>query len=124
MKTRNKLYGSLAAIITSFIFVSFATAAPIIFTLDDNTHSGSPSEVKVTVDQAGSDLLFQVNVIDTNTGNTGDLRGLFFQIADENLLTSGSFSVSGSDVTDFQFGPINSVKKSWKWRKYQSFRAL
>ena len=94
----SSLFGIVLGLAAALVAVS---ANALLITLDDNTNSGEPSEVQVTVDQSGDNLKFTVDVVSTNTGNIGDLRGLFFQIADESLLSG--LSVTGVDVTDFQF---------------------
>lgn len=54
--------------------------------------------VEITITElADGSLRFDVTVLDT-TGQIGDLRGLFFDLADDTL-TSG-ISVSGADITD------------------------
>ncbi len=73
-----------------------SNAHAVVITLDSNL-TGSDSEVQVTVNEVSGDLEFTVEVISTNTGNVGDLRGLFFQIADQSF--SHDLSASGIDVT-------------------------
>lgn len=46
-------------------------------------------------------LRFTTTVDDTGGGEIADIRGIFFDLADESLI--GSLSVAGADVTDSQF---------------------
>ncbi len=57
-------------------------------------------EARVTVSEVGADLVFSVEVLQ-NGGDIGDLRGLFFDLADDSLLDG--LSVSGTDVTGSDF---------------------
>ena len=87
---------------------SVASAASV--TVDNFTSIGSePFKAKVTIeDVVGGDVKFTVEVVVDNplTDNLADLRALFIDINDESLLSG--LSVTGSDVTDFDFD-ANSV---------------
>ncbi|MCP5365047.1 MAG: hypothetical protein H6905_07470 [Hyphomicrobiales bacterium] len=61
---------------------------------------GEPS-VTVTVTEMDGQLEFALTVNEAD-GAIGDLRGLFFHVADPNILEG--LSVSGDDVTDSAFG--------------------
>jgi VCBS repeat-containing protein len=63
----------------------------------DFTIDGEPS-ARITVQEIGDGSLAFTVTVDTDSGYIGDLRGLFFQVADEALL--GGLTVSGADVTD------------------------
>lgn len=71
------------------------------------TIAGGPG-VEVHVEEiAGGDLRFTVSLLGTG-GLTGDLRGFFFQVADESLLGGLSLSGGGGAVTEFR-AAANSV---------------
>ncbi len=63
-------------------------------------------DARVIVSELNGDLVFQVEVL-TDGGDIGDLRGLFFDIANDGLLSG--LSISGPDVTDSRID-ANSVK--------------
>ncbi|MCA1993464.1 MAG: PEP-CTERM sorting domain-containing protein [Coleofasciculus sp. S288] len=104
-KTLPTLVGSsvLAAGVALASSVSPASAASITFDVFDFT--GDDAQAQLILDDTGGVVQFTVNVIDPPT--TGDLRGVFFNILDDSLLSD--LQVSGSDVTDFQFGPPGGV---------------
>ncbi len=96
---------ALAAISTLTLALWLTSNAhAVVITLDNNI-AGSDSEVQVTVNELGGGLEFTVEVISTNTGNIGDLRGLFFHIDNESLIPG--LSASGADVTDQQYSANN-----------------
>lgn len=66
----------------------------------DFTVPGAPG-AHVTVTEADGSLVFVVRIAPGAQGEVGDLRGVFFQVADEGLLPR--LMVSGADVTDRQF---------------------
>ena len=81
-------------------------AAQISTTL--NPFTGTSAEVLVTIDDmagAPGDVKFTVEVVPNP--NIGDIRGVFFHISDESLLSG--LSVLGADITDEQIGPANTV---------------
>ncbi len=98
-----RIYKTIIAAISILTLALWLTgnAHAVVITLDNNI-AGSDSEVQVTVNELGGDLEFTLEVISTNTGNIGDLRGLFFHIFDESLIPG--LSASGADVTDQQYG--------------------
>jgi hypothetical protein len=65
------------------------------------TISGGGTNVQVTVTEVAGDLVFDVKVVPGATGIIGDLRGLFFHLADESLLPG--LTATGAKVTDQQF---------------------
>lgn len=89
-----------------------ATADGGVITGTATTFSGSPAAVTVTVDDQASGAGKLQITVDVHTDvSIGDLRGLFFHLADESLLTFGSFQVSqlGVAVTQQVYGPADSV---------------
>lgn len=58
---------------------------------------------QVTLEEVGGDIQVTVNVVEP----FGDLRGLFFNIADDALLSG--LTVNGADITSSLFGPNGSV---------------
>lgn len=72
------------------------------FTIGEFT--GNDIAANITLTEVGGAIQVSVSVAD---GYIGDLRGLFFHIGDESLISS--LSIAGSNVTNTQFGPANSV---------------
>ncbi|NET78520.1 PEP-CTERM sorting domain-containing protein [Okeania sp. SIO1F9] len=75
-----------------------------------NNFGSDPVKLKVTLEDIGNDIKFTVDVLQemaNGTGNIADLRGLFFDIADDTLLPG--FSVTGADVTNQIFDANNVI---------------
>ncbi len=74
------------------IGVSTVTPAHAVnFTLDEFT--GTDAQVNVTLEDIALDTVrFTLEVDDNNTGNIGDITGLFFNVADDNLI--GNFTLT------------------------------
>jgi hypothetical protein len=89
----------------SALLLSNAQAATIMTTLDDFT--GDDTQVKVTIDDLDGSGSLKITA-EVLSPDFADIRGLFFHISDESLLSGLSLSIVG-DVTDFEFGPANSV---------------
>lgn len=64
------------------------------------TIAGGPG-IEVHVEEVDGDLRFTVSVLGEG-GLTADLRGLFFQVADESLLGGLTLSQDGAGVTEFR----------------------
>lgn len=97
-----------AVVMASSIFAP-AHAASMNFTIEDFT--GSDTRVKFTLDDqiAGSGKVqFKVDYIATGNNTIADIRGIFFNIANDSLLKG--LTVSGTDITTSQFGPAGSVQ--------------
>lgn len=62
--------------------------------------AGDPKPTVIVKEMSDGSLEFTV-ALDADGGNTGDLRGLFFDVADENLIAG--LSVNGEHVTDEAF---------------------
>jgi hypothetical protein len=71
-----------------------------ILSFDISTFTGDPATARITLSDevGGGDIQVTVEVVN---GTIADLRGLFFNISDENLVDG--LSVSGDDVTDSLF---------------------
>ncbi|MFQ4143215.1 hypothetical protein [Chlorogloeopsis sp. ULAP02] len=85
-----------------------ANAASLSFTIDDFT--GSDTRVKFTLDDqiAGSGKVqFKVDYLATGSNTIADIRGIFFNILDDSLLSG--MQVVGTDVTASKFGPAGTV---------------
>ena len=65
--------------------------------------NGDEAEVQLTLVEENGDIRITAEVINP----LGDLRGIFFNLTNEDLLTG--LTVTGNDVTDSQFGPANTV---------------
>jgi hypothetical protein len=95
---------SAATIMLSAVSASAAsmTGDTAIYTIGGADNFGSdPIEVKVSFKDLGNAIQVNLDVLaETATGNIADLRGFFFDVADESLLSGLSFS--GPDITDSQ----------------------
>jgi hypothetical protein len=93
MNFKNTVLGALAAVAAAV--ASTPSNAALIFNL-----SGGGAGMKVTVDQGvGADadkLLFQVDYVPTGANTIADLRGIFFDVANESLIAG--LSLIGSNV--------------------------
>lgn len=81
-----------------------AQAASVMFNIEEFT-TGADFDVKITLEDVGTDVKVSVDVVSTNTGNIGDLRGVFFHINDESLVSG--LSASGTDLTEQAFDANN-----------------
>ena len=72
------------------------------FTIGEFT--GNDIAANITLTEVNGAIQVSVSVAD---GYIGDLRGLFFHIGNESLISS--LSIAGSNVTNTKFGPANSV---------------
>ena len=72
------------------------------FTIGEFT--GNDIAANITLTEVGGAIQVSVSVAN---GYSGDLRGLFFHIGNESLISS--LSITGTDVTNRKFGPANSV---------------
>ncbi|MBD0363236.1 MAG: hypothetical protein ICV55_10770, partial [Coleofasciculus sp. C3-bin4] len=72
------------------------------FTIGEFT--GNDIAADITLTEVGGAIQVSVSVAN---GYIGDLRGVFFHIGNESLISS--LSITGSNVTNRQFGPANSV---------------
>ena len=81
---------------------STAGAAPVTYYVEDNYSDGDAVRVAITIDEVvDGDGQFWLNVAaNEEFPNIGDLRGFFFNVANASLI--GTFSVAGTDITDFQ----------------------
>ncbi len=71
------------------------------FAINDSSTSSNSAVVQISITVNGDGTV--TFTVTQQAGYVGDLRGLFFDLGDESLL-SGTLSVLGSDVTDRQFG--------------------
>jgi hypothetical protein len=95
------------AVISSAVF-SPANAAALSFTIDEFT--GSDARVKFTLDDeaAGAGKIqFKVDYIPTGSNTIADLRGVFFNIANDSLLSG--LKVIGANITASKFGPAGTI---------------
>jgi len=102
-----------AVVISSSAF-SPANAASMSFTINDFT--GADTRVKFTLDDAAAGsgkIQFKVDYLSTGSNTIADIRGIFFNIKDDSLLSG--LKVVGTDITASKFGPagtINSIGSS------------
>ena len=89
----------------SVLLTARADASFLDFTLSEFT--GDEARLRVRIDDMTTpgSLNFQLDVIPSPSGNIGDLRGLFFHISDESLLSG--LTATGADVTGSQFSANN-----------------
>ncbi|NES02482.1 MAG: PEP-CTERM sorting domain-containing protein [Okeania sp. SIO2F4] len=82
------------SVLATGVMIGVSTVTPahaVSFTLDEFT--GTDAQVNVTLeDQATDTVRFTLEVDPTNTGNIGDITGLFFNVADDNLI--GDFTLT------------------------------
>lgn len=99
-----------AVVISSSVF-SPANAASMNFTINDFT--GADTQVKFTLDDAiagAGKVQFKVDYLSTGSNTIADMRGIFFNIFDDTLLSG--LQVTGKvtgQVTASQFGPAGKV---------------
>ena len=81
----------------------------LTFVLDTQTGSDEIAPATLTISEtATGELTFTVTNTDDGDNQIGDLRGLFFDVADDALL--GTLAVTGGDITDFdQSGSITNL---------------
>lgn len=81
----------------------------LTFTLDTQTGTDAMAPVTVTVtEQDNGFLAFTISNAGDGDNMIGDLRGLFFDVADDSLL--GSLTVAGSDVVEVdQSGSVSNL---------------
>ncbi|MBW4560025.1 MAG: hypothetical protein KME32_02520 [Mojavia pulchra JT2-VF2] len=109
----SSLLAATAVVISTCAF-SPANAASMDFTINEFT--GADTQVKFTLDDkiAGSGKIqFKVDFLATGNNKIADIRGVFFNIFDDSLLSG--LQVIGTDVTASKFGPagtVNSVGSS------------
>ncbi len=80
-----------------------AHAASLSFDVFDFT--GNAAQAKVTLTQIDQSVKFEINVVPSPT--IGDLRGIFFNIADDSLLNG--LSVTGNNLGNVQFDAGNVI---------------
>ncbi len=93
------------AVVISF---SPANAASMNFTINDFT--GSDTRVKFTLDDAAAGsgkVQFKVDYLSTGSNTIADIRGIFFNILNDSLLSG--LQITGTDVTAKKFGPAGSI---------------
>ncbi len=95
----------LSVFIACFLAPMTATQAGIMFNVNQQFGSDALDTI-VLVEQQTNALKFTLTVDDSITGNIGDLRGIFFHVADESLLSG--LTAAGLDVTDQAYS-ANSV---------------
>ncbi|MBE9038213.1 hypothetical protein [aff. Roholtiella sp. LEGE 12411] len=101
-------------LVISLSTFSPANAASINFTINEFT--GSDTQVKFTLDDqiAGTGKVqFKVDFLSTGNNAIADIRGVFFNILNDSLLTG--LQVVGTDITASKFGAagtINSIGSS------------
>ncbi|MBD2561625.1 MULTISPECIES: hypothetical protein [Nostoc] len=96
-----------AVVISSSAFAP-ANAASMNFTINDFT--GADTQVKFTLDDAiagSGKVQFKVDYLSTGTNTIADIRGVFFNIFDDSLLSG--LQVVGTDVTASKFGTAGTV---------------
>lgn len=99
-----------AVVISSSAF-SPANAASLSFTINDFT--GADTQVKFTLDDAiagSGKVQFKVDYLSTGTNTIADIRGIFFNIKDDSLLSGLKIeNLAATDVTATKFGPAGTV---------------
>ncbi|MFN6470347.1 MAG: hypothetical protein RMY36_011810 [Nostoc sp. SerVER01] len=98
-----------AVVISSSVF-SPANAASMSFTINDFT--GADTQVKFTLDDLNGSgkVQFKVDYLSTGTNTIADIRGIFFNIKDDSLLSGLKIeNLAATDVTATKFGEPGKV---------------
>lgn len=108
----NKVLPSILATLGIAAFSSvFSGAQAASLSFDISPFTGTPSGAKITLDDtaAGAGKI-QVKIDVIESINIADLRGVFFNIADDSLLSG--LSISGSNITQvvIEAGSVNDLK--------------
>ncbi|MBG1271545.1 hypothetical protein [Nostoc sp. WHI] len=96
-----------AVVISSSAFAP-ANAASMNFTINDFT--GADTQVKFTLDDAiagAGKVQFKVDYLATGSNTIADIRGVFFNIFDDTLLSG--IQVTGTHITASKFGTAGAV---------------
>lgn len=96
---------SIAIASSSF---SAAQAATTSFVINDFT--GADTQVRFTLDDAiagTGKVQFKVDYLATGSNTIADIRGIFFNIKDDSLLSG--LKVSGTNITASKFGPAGTI---------------
>ena len=102
MKQRRTMLRRLSlcmSMIVVFGITSFAHANVIDFLVNNNITDGTDATVKITLDDEFTPGRIQVTV--ESIEPLVDIRGIFFHVTDESLLSG--MTVAGNDATDSQF---------------------
>ncbi|MFN6518522.1 MAG: PEP-CTERM sorting domain-containing protein [Nostoc sp. CreGUA01] len=101
---------SLLAATAVVISFSPANAASMNFTINDFT--GSDTRVKFTLDdlEGSGKVQFKVDYLSTGSNTIADIRGVFFNILNDSLLSGLKIeNLAATDVTAKKFGPAGSI---------------
>lgn len=100
----------LAAASIAIAGTSFSTAQAATTSFIINDFTGADTQVRFTLDDAiagTGKVQFKVDYVATGSNTLADIRGIFFNIKDDSLLSG--LTVSGTDITAKQFGPAGKV---------------
>ncbi|MGA9378110.1 MAG: PEP-CTERM sorting domain-containing protein [Phormidium sp.] len=112
-KTFSTIIGtSLLASTVAIASTSFTSANAVSLSFDTVNFTGDMLKVKYTLDDTAAGegkIQFKVDVVtDSTYKNTADLRGIFFNIANDSFLSD--LKVTGANVTTSVFGPAGEVQ--------------
>lgn len=103
---------SLLASSFAIASTSFTSANAASLSFDTVNFTGDTLKVKYTLDDTAAGagkIQFKIDVVtDSTYKNTADLRGIFFNIANDSLLSD--LMITGTNVTTSVFGPAGTVQ--------------
>jgi len=107
MKFSSLVPSVLAASGVALAASSFNPADAAFVTFSATPFTGDNAKVDFRLEEVGSDVKFTVSV-DSSVNNGGDLRGVWFNIANDSLL---DLDIMGSDITDIvqDAGSVNNL---------------
>lgn len=100
----------LAAASIAIASSSFSTAQAATTSFVINEFTGADTQVRFTLDDAiagTGKVQFKVDYLATGSNTIADIRGIFFNIKDDALLSG--LKVIGTDITASKFGPAGTI---------------
>jgi hypothetical protein len=106
-----KIFSAATATASLLLLSSFSAAEAASFTFDTSNFTGADAKVSITLDdKAAGDGKIQFTVkMPTGATTIGDIRGLFFNISDDSLLSGLRATGSHVTTTASGAGKISSV---------------
>lgn len=104
------IFSSAAATASLLLLSSFSAAEAASFTFDASNFTGANAKVSISLDdKAAGDGKIQFTVKMASTTTIGDIRGLFFNISDDSLLSGLKATGDHVTTTAYGAGKISSV---------------
>lgn len=106
LRSSNMVKGIAALAFCGSLGLATVAQAITVEVATKGTADSGALRVDLTFTQSGSDVLLNAKVItDVNNPNTGDLRGLFFNVADNDLINA--LQVTGTGFTEIKYNTAN-----------------